>query len=75
MVGKTYYQESKGEHFKVYLKKQGTHCLKCKKRKDNKSITAKPVVNKLMSQKSVCADCGVEKSVLEKECKPDKKKR
>ena len=75
MVGKTYYQESKGEHFKVYLKKQGTYCLKYKKRKDNKSIAAKPVVNKLMSQKSVRADCGVEKSVLEKECKPDKKKR
>ena len=75
MVGKTYYQESRGEHFKVYHKKQGTYCLKCKKRTDNKSITAKLVVKKLMLQKSVCADCGVEMSILVKECKPDKKKR
>ena len=71
MVGKIYYQESRGEPFKGY-------CLRCKKRIDNKSITAKQVVNKLMSQKSVCADCGADCglwSVFVKEYKPDKKSK
>ena len=35
-------------------------------RTDNKSITAKQVVNKLIAQKSVCADCGSEKSIFVK---------
>ena len=49
-----------------------------KKRTDNKSITAKEVVNKLMSQKSVCAECGADCglwSIFVKEYKPDKKNK
>ena len=46
MVGKIYYQESRGAPFKAYVKKQVTYWLKCKKRTDNKSIIAKPVVIK-----------------------------
>ena len=68
MVSKIYYQESRGEPFKEY-------CLRCKKRIDNKSITAKQVVNKLMSQKSICADCGAKTSVCVKEYKINKKKK
>ena len=49
--------------------------MKCKKSTDNKLITANPVVNKLMSQISVCADCGAKKSVFVKEYKSDKKKK
>ena len=75
MVGKIYYQESRGEPFKAYVKKQYIYCLRCKKRTDKKSITAKQVVNKLISQKSVCANCGAKKSVFIKEYKPDKKKK
>ena len=43
------------------------------KRTDNKSIPAKPMIDTLMSQKSVCANCGAKKSVFIKEYKPDKK--
>ena len=32
--------------------------------KKNKSVTAKQVVNKLISQKSICANCGAKKSVF-----------
>ena len=44
------------------------HMLKNKmqKRTDDKSITAKQVVNKLIAQKSICADCGSKKSVFVK---------
>ena len=66
MVCKIYYQESRGEPFKVYVKKQDTYCLRCKTRTDNKSIIAKQVVNKLIAQKSICADCGAKKSVFVK---------
>ena len=48
---------------------------KKKKRTDNKSITAKAVVNKLVSQKLICANCGAKKSVFLKEYKPDKMKK
>ena len=41
--------------------------------KQNKSVTAKQVVSKLISQKSICANCGAKKSVFVKEYKPDKK--
>ena len=51
--------------------KQDTYCL----RTDNKSITAKQVVNKLISQKSISTNCGAKKPVFIKECKPDKKKK
>ena len=74
MLGKIYYQESRGEPFKAYVKKQYIYCLRCKKRTDKKSITAKQVVNKLISQKSVCANCGAKNLVFVKECKPDKTK-
>ena len=37
---------------------------KMQKRTDNKSITAKQVVNKLIAQISICADCGSKKSVF-----------
>ena len=37
---------------------------KMRKRTDNKSITAKQVINKLTAQKSICADCGSKKSVF-----------
>ena len=37
---------------------------KMQKRTDNKSITAKQVVNKLIAQKSIYADCGSKKSVF-----------
>ena len=75
-----YYQESRGDSFKEYVKKQGTYCLKCKKKKkkrtDNKSITAKAAVNKLVSQKLICANCGAKKLLLLlKEYKPDKMKK
>ena len=46
MVGKIYYQESRGKPFKAYVKKQDTYCLRCKQRTDNKLVTAKQVVNK-----------------------------
>ena len=36
--GKIYYQESRGEPCKAYAKKQGTYCLRCKK---------KQIINKL----------------------------
>ena len=65
--------ESRGAPFKAYVKKQVTYWFKCKKRTDNKSIIAKPVVIKLMSQNSVCADCGAKKSIFVKEYKSDKK--
>ena len=75
MVGKIHYQESPRKPFKVYVKKQDTYCLRCKTRTDNKLITAKQVVNKLITQKSRCVDCDSKKSVFVKECKPDKKKK
>ena len=52
MVGKIHYQESPRKPFKVYVKKQDTYCLRCKTRTDNKLITAKQVVNKLIAQKN-----------------------
>ena len=52
MVGKIHYQESPRKPFKVYVKKQDTYCLTCKTRTDNKLITAKQVVNKLIAQKN-----------------------
>ena len=63
MFGKIYYQESCGKPFKVYVKKQDTYCLRCKTRIDNKLITAKQVVNKLIAQKSRCVDRDSKKSV------------
>ena len=45
MVGKIYYQESRGKPFKAYVKKQDTYSLRCNTRTDNKLITAKQVVN------------------------------
>ena len=75
MVGKICCQESRGEPFKGYVKKQNTYCLRCKRRTDNKSMTAKQVVNKSIAPKSVCADCGAKKSVFVKEYKPNKKKK
>ena len=36
IVGKMYYQESRGESFKAHVKKQHTYCLRGKKRTDNK---------------------------------------
>ena len=45
------------------------------KRTDNKSITAKQVINKLIAQESICADCGSKKSVFVKEYKPNKKQK
>ena len=52
MVGKIYYQESRGKPFKAYVKKQDTYCSTCKTRTDNKLITAKDVINKLIAQKN-----------------------
>ena len=75
MAGKIYYQESWGEPFKAYAKKQDTYCLRCQKRTDNKSITVKQVVNKLIVQKSTCAVCSSKKSVFVNEYKSDKKKK
>ena len=37
---------------------------KMQKRTDNKSITAKQVINKLTAQKSICADCSSKNSVF-----------
>ena len=53
IVGKTYYQESRGELFKADVKKQDTYCLRCK----------------LISQKAICADCGAKKVGFCKEIK------
>ena len=75
IVGKIYYQESRGKPFKTYVKKQDTYYLRCKTRTDNKLIATKQVVNKLIAQKSGCVDCDSKKSVFEKEYKPDKKKK
>ena len=36
---------------------------------------SKQVVNKLIAQKSACADCGSKKSVFVKEYKPNKKQK
>ena len=57
--------------FKACIKNQDTYCLGCKKRADNKSITPKQVVNKLIAQKPICLDCSSKKSVFVKENKPD----
>ena len=75
IVGKIYYQESRGKPFKAYVKKQDTYYLRCKTRTDNKLIATKQVVNKLIAQKSGCVGCDSKKSVFEKEYKPDKKKK
>ena len=75
MAGKICYQRSWGTSFKTYIKKQDTYCLRCKKRTDNKSITPKQIVYKLIAQKSICVDCSSKKSVFVKEWKPDKKKK
>ena len=75
IVGKIYYQESRGKPFKAYVKKQDTYYLRCKTRTDNKLSATKQVVNKLIAQKSGCVDCDSKKSVFEKEYKPDKKKK
>ena len=53
MVGKTYYQESRGELYKADVKKQDTYCLRCK----------------LIPQKAICADCGAKKVGFCKEIK------
>ena len=73
MVGKIYYQESWEKPFKAYIKKEDTYCLGCIKRTDNKSITPKEMVNKLIAQKPICADYGFKKSIFVKEYKPNKK--
>ena len=75
MVGKIYYQESRGKPFKAYVKKQDKYCLRCKQRTDNKLITAKQVVNKWIAQKSTCIDCDSKKLDFLKEYKPNKKKK
>ena len=46
-----------------------------RKRTDNKSITEKQVVNKLIAQESISTDCGAKKLVFVKEYKPNKKKK
>ena len=38
-----------------------------------KPITPKEMVNKLIAQKSICADYGFKKSIFLKEYKPNKK--
>ena len=69
MVGKIYYKEPQGP-FKVYIKKKNTYCcLKCRKRTYNTSIMPQQVVNKLITQKSTCADCSSKKSGFSKEDK------
>ena len=73
MVGKIKYQEFRREPFKAYVKKQDTCCLRCKKRTDNKLITAKQVTHKSIAQKSIRADFGAKKLIFAKEYKPDKK--
>ena len=54
-------------------KTQDTYCLRWKKRTNNRSVTAKQMVNKLIARKSVCADCDAKKLVFVKGYKPDKK--
>ena len=73
VVSKIYYQEPRGNSFKAYVKKQDTYCLRCKIRTENKLVTAKKLVNKLIAQKSRFVDCDSEKLVFVKEYKPDKK--
>ena len=51
MVSDIYYEESRGTPFQTYVKKQDTYCLKCKQKTDNKLVTSKQVVNKLIAQK------------------------
>ena len=75
IAGKIYYQESRGKSFKAYVKKQDTYYWRCKTRTDNKLITTKQVVDKLIAQKSGCVDCDSKKSLFEKQYKPDKKKK
>ena len=48
MGGKIYYQESRGKPLKRMLKKRYV-LFKMQKRKDNKSIPAKPMIDTLMS--------------------------
>ena len=59
----------------MYIKKQGTYCLRCKKRTDNKSIKLKQMLNELAAQNSICVDCGSKKSIFVKEYKPGGKKK
>ena len=75
VIGKIYYKESSQAPFKVYIKRQDTYCLRCKRRTDNKSVMPKKIVNKLIAQKSICVNCGSKKSVSVKECKSDKKQK
>ena len=63
-----------GKSFKGYSKKQDTYCKRCKTKTNDKLITAKQVVNKLISQKSSCVDSD-SKNVFVKEYKPNKKKK
>ena len=57
MVAKIYYQESRGEPFIAYVKKYNTCCSRWKKITDDKSITTKQVVNKLIVQKWIGVHC------------------
>ena len=68
-VGKIFCKESHGP-FKAYIENQNTYCLKCKQRTNNKLFTPKPLVNTLIAQKSICSDCGYNKSIFVKEYKP-----
>ena len=43
VIGKIYYKESSQAPFKVYIKRQDTYCLRCKKRTDNKSVMPKKI--------------------------------
>ena len=74
MIRKIYYKEPQGS-FKVYIEKQDTYWLECRKRTDNKLITPKQVANKLISQRLVCVDCGSKKSVFVKQDKPNKNQK
>ena len=58
-VGATYHKEPSQAPFK-----QDTNCLRCKKRQNNKLITPKQMVNKLLAQKYICAGYGSKKSVF-----------
>ena len=75
IVGKIYYKESSPASFKAFIKKQDTYCLRYRKRTDNKSITPKQMVNKLIAQKSICVDVGSKKSVFVKEHKLEGKQK
>ena len=51
-------------------KEKHTYCLVCRKKTDNEKIRGVTLVNKIGTQRSLCADCASKKSTFLKIRKP-----